>query len=176
MSPAPWMIAVTAPVFALAAWLLIRTIVSLVRAMRASVIASLPLRERVVATLPAAGVYDVAVEGRRFTRDFGGLDFALADRNGAAIPLRRSLVRPTVSSGSRVRMVLRSFQLAAPGEVALSIRGIRPQVDPDDHIVFARPIGATIVGHVLALIACAALTIGSLVATILLILRLQGRL
>ena len=168
MSPAPWWIAVTVPVCLVSVWLLIRTVRSLIRTTRASVAASVPLREQQILALPGAGHYLLYVEGKRLSRDFGGLDFALSDRSGATLPLRRTLLRTQLSSLSRVRLALRNFRVDAAGDVTLSTTGIRPEQDPENRIVIARPFGAALVAHVLALIGLSIVAIGSLVGTILL--------
>lgn len=126
MSPALWWTGLTVPAGLVSVWLGIRTVRSLIRTMRASVVASAPLRERQILPLPGAGSYDLYMEGKRLSRDFGGLDFALSDRSGATIPVRRLLLRTQVSSLSRVRLALRSFDVDAEGDVVLTTSGIRP--------------------------------------------------
>jgi hypothetical protein len=167
VSPALWWIALTVPACLVSVWLGIRTVRSLIRTTRASLVASVPLCERQTLPLPSAGDYDLYVEGKRFSRDFGGLDFALADRSGTALPMRRSLLRTQVSSGSRVRLAVRSFRVDAAGDVTLSTTGIRPAQDPENRIVIARPFRAALVAHVLALVGLSIAAIGSLVGTIL---------
>ncbi len=170
MSPALWWTGLTVPAGLVSVWLGIRTVRSLIRTTRASVVASAPLRERQILPLPGAGSYDLYVEGKRLSRDFGGLDFALSDRSGATIPMRRLLLRTQVSSLSRVRLALRSFDVGAAGDVALTTSGIRPAQDPENRIVIARPSRAALVAHLLALVGLSIAAIGSLVGTILLAL------
>ena len=168
MSPALSWIAVTVPVFLVSVWVGIRTVRSLIRTTRASVVASVPLRERQILPLPGAGHYDLYVEGKRLSRDFGGLDFALSDRSGTTLPMHRLLVRTQASSLSRVRLALRSFRVDAAGDFTLSATGIKPEQDPENRIVIARPVRAALVAHVVALIGLSIAAIGSLVGTILL--------
>jgi hypothetical protein len=167
VSPALWWIAVTVPVFLVSVWMGIRTVRSLIRTTRASVVASVPLRERQILSLPGAGDYDLYVEGKALSRDFGGLDFALSDPRGATLPMRRLLLRTQSSSLSRVRLALRSFRVDAAGDVTLSATGIAPGQDPENRIVIARPFRAALVAHVLALVGLSIAAIGSLVGTIL---------
>ena len=174
MSPAHWWIAVTVPVLLVSVWLGIRTVRSLIRTTRASVVASVPLRARQTLSLPGAGRYDLYVEGKRLSRDFGGLDFALSDRSGTALPMRRLLLRTQSSSLSRVRLALRSFRADAAGDLTLSATGIDPGQDPENRIVIARPLRAALAAHVLALVGLSIAAIGSLVATILLALSAGG--
>ena len=72
MSPALWWIAVTVPVFLVSVWMGIRTVRSLIRTTRASVVASVPLRERQILSLPGAGDYDLYVEGKEALFDVDG--------------------------------------------------------------------------------------------------------
>lgn len=167
MSPALSWIAVMVPVFLVSVWLGIRTVRSLIRTTRASVVASVPLRERQILSLPAAGDYDLYVEGKPLSRDFGGLDFALSDRSGTALPMHRLLLRTHASSLSRVRLALRSFRVDAAGDVSLSASGLEPDQDPENRIVIARPFRAALVAHVGALVGLSIAAIGSLVGTIL---------
>jgi hypothetical protein len=113
------------------------------------------------------GDYDLYVEGKPLSRDFGGLDFALSDPSGATLPMRRLLLRTQSSSLSRVRLALRSFRVEAAGDVTLSATGIAPGQDPENRIVIARPFRAALVAHVLALVGLSIAAIGSLVGTIL---------
>lgn len=174
MTPDPWWIAVSAPVFLLAVGLLIRIARSLIRTTRGSIVASLPLRERQVVALPSAGDFDLYVEGKRFSCDFAGLDFALADATGADVPLQGSLVRTQVSSGSRVRLKVRSLRAPGAGDFTLAVTGIQPEQDPENRLVVARPFGAALVAHILGLIAVGLLVIASLGATIALVLYARG--
>ena len=137
--------------------------------MRDSVVASIPLRAEQRFALPHAGTYDLYVEGVRFRRDFGGVDFALADPAGAVVNLRPVLFRTTVSAVSRVRLLLRRFTAPGAGTFTLRITGIKPDQDPENRIVFATPVTARMVLHILAIIALGMLLLGSLIASVLLV-------
>lgn len=164
-----WLVAAVAA-FLIAALLLARTIRSLIRTMRGSLVASVPLLAEQQFPLPQAGTYDLYVEGMRFSRDFGALDFALSDSAGAPVPLQRILFRTTVSSVSRVRLLLRRFTAPGAGTFTLRTTGIRPDQNPENRIVFAMPVTARMVLHILAIIALAMLAIASLVGSILMLL------
>ena len=164
-----WLVAAVA-LFLIAAFLLARTIRSLIRTMRGSVVASIPLRDVQTFSLPHPGPYDLYVEGTRFSRDFGALEFALSDPAGAPVPLQRILFRTTVSSVSRVRLLLRRFAAPGAGTFTLRITGIKPDQTPENRIVFATPVTARMVLHILAIITLAMLAIASLVGSILMLI------
>ncbi len=162
----PHWLALTVPLLALSVWLVVRTALSLTRRVRSSVVARAPLSERQSLTLPDSGSYDLFVEGRRMSRDFGGLDFAMSDREGRAVPMSGVAARTVVNGVSRVRLQLRSFHLSSPGVVTLTIAGIKPGSDPGNRIVIGRPFTGALVSHVVALVALGLLTIASLAASI----------
>jgi hypothetical protein len=165
----PYWLALTVPLFVVSVWLVIRTALSLTRRVRGSVVASVPLLERQSLTLPDSGAYALFVEGKRMSRDFGGLDFSMEDRDGRGVPMHAAVVRTSVSGFSRVRLQVRSFYLSSPGSVTLHIVGIRPISDPENRIVIGRPFTGALVAHVLALIALGLLTIAALGASITLL-------
>ena len=156
-----WLVAAVA-LFLIAAGLLGWTIRSLTRTMRGSVVGSRPVPDAQTFSLPHPGACDLYVEGRRFSRDFGALEFALSDPAGAAVILRSVRFRTTVSGASRVRLHLRSFKVVEAGDFTLRITGIKPHQDPENRIVFATPVTARMVLHILALIALGVLTMASL--------------
>lgn len=173
MSPHLW-IALTIPVGLVSAFLLARSIGALVRVVRGSVVLTVPVDTLQNLPIAEPGPYQLGVEGRRFSRDFGGMGFELHSPQGGLVPLHRMLARTSVSSFSRSRLTLQSFDAGEVGTYRLSVRGIRPDQDPDNRIVLSRPMGGAMVGLILAIIATAALTIGSLVGTVLLLV-LPGR-
>jgi hypothetical protein len=61
-----------------------------------------------------------------------------------------------------VRLHLRSFKVVEAGDFTLRITGIKPRQDPENRIVFATPVTARMVLHILALIALGVLTMASL--------------
>lgn len=148
--------------FLIAAAVLGWTIRSLIRTMRGSVVAAIPLRDVQTFSLPQPGALDLYVEGTRFSRDFGSVEFALSDPAGAAVNLQSVWFRTTISGASRVRLHLRSFKVVEAGDFTLRITGIKPYQDPANRIVFATPVRARMVLHVLALIALGILTMASL--------------
>jgi hypothetical protein len=162
MKLGPAWLALTVPVFAIAVVLLVLTIRSLIDVMRGSVVASVPLRTEIRIALPHAGDYDLYVEGAFMSRDFGALEFSLADSSGAPVALHPVLFRTRVSSFSRVRLQLRHFQAAGAGTFTLRVTGIRENQDPENRIVIASPVTARMVLHILAIIGLAILSIAAL--------------
>ena len=173
MTPRLW-IALTIPVGLVSIVLLARSIRALVRLVRGSVVAWLPVEPVQAFRLDAPGPYQLGVEGTRFSRAFADLDFDLRSPRGDTLSLPPVLVRTSVNSMTRSRLTLRSFDAPEPGSYHLTIRGIRSDHDPNDRIVITHPIGGSMVGLILAIIATAFLTIGSLVGTVLLLV-LPGR-
>jgi hypothetical protein len=140
---------------------------SLMRALRASVVASLPLQVEQTIELPATGTYDLYVEGTRFSADFRHLAFELHGAGGAPVPVRPALFRFLVAGLKRVRLKLAGFAAPAPGSYLLRLTGIRPDQDPANRIVVATPVAAKVAAHVLAIVALSALSVGSLVIALL---------
>lgn len=140
---------------------------SLVRTLRASVVASLPLQLEQKIDLPGAGAYELFVEGTRFSADFRSVEFQLWDAGGASVPVRPALFRVLVSGLKRVRLKLAGFEAPAPGRYLVRVTGIRPDQDPGNRIVVATPVAAKVVAHVLAMIALSVLAIGSLLIALL---------
>lgn len=173
MSPYLW-VALTVPAFFISAWLLAKSISSLVRLVRGSVVLSVPVTPVQSLRLEQAGPYQLGVEGNRFSRDFGDLDFELRSPHGDSMALPAILVRTSVNGLTRSRLTLRSFEADEPGNYQLTVRGIGPSQNADNRIVISRPIGGSMVGLILAIIATGALTLGSLVGTVLLLV-LPGR-
>ena len=155
----------TVPVFVVSAWMLLRTVQNLTRTVRGSVVNTIPVADRQIVRFERPGDYDLYIEGRRGS-DLAGLDFRLSDSAGHTIKLHGNLLRTTVSGISHVRMKLRTFDLPQAGQYELIVSGIRAP-NPEHRIVFSRPVSGSIVGYILDLIALAALTIGSLVGSVL---------
>lgn len=163
-------LALTVPVFVVAVVLLVLTVRSLIDVMRGSVVTSMPLRSEIRIALPRAGDYDLYVEGAFLSRDFGALEFSLADASGAPVALHPVLFRTRVSSFSRVRLQLRHFEVAGAGTFMLRVTGIRENQDAENRIVIASPVTAKMVLHILAIIALAMLSIASLGGSVVLAL------
>jgi len=166
MLPRSWLF-VTVPVFAAAAVALAKVIASLVRAVRAARVATVPLAPEARVRLETTGPLELAMEGRRFSRDFAGITFTLHRVDvGQEVPLRRLLFRTQVSGIDRVRLSLYALEVPVPGEYFLRVENLG-EVAADSAVVFVRPLGMTVVAYVLALIALGAALIGSIVVTAL---------
>jgi len=166
----PW-IALFVPVFSIAVALIIKVVRALVRQVRRSLVAAVPLVPEQRVVLEAAGALVLAGEGRRLSTDFARLRFALTgEANGAPVPLRPVLVRTVVSGVSRVRVSLQHLALPAPGAYRLRVDGIPPRPDPASRLVFARPFGAALPLRIVALVLLGQAAIGSVVLTVLALL------
>ena len=159
-----WLL-LTLPVAVVAIGLLSWTVLSLVRTVRKSVVASVPVREQQLVTFDKGGNFALGVEGDIGSR-LGGLQFSLLSGGGATVQLHRILVRTKVSSFSRARVELYSFTLSSPGTYTLRVDGLEsPTNNGSDAIVFTRRFQGTLVAHILALIVLGAAFIGSIVVS-----------
>jgi hypothetical protein len=161
-----WLFA-TVPAFIAAAVLLAKVIARLVRVVRASRLVAVPLAPETRVHLDATGRLELAVEGRRFSRDFAGVNFSLSRADtGTEVPLSRVLLPTEVSGFSRVRLSLYGFQCPEPADYVLRADGLRDP-SPDSAVVFVRPLGPKFVLYVLGLIVLGAILIGSVVLSAL---------
>ena len=159
-----WLL-LTVPVAVVAIGLLSWTVLSLVRSVRRSVVASVPVRDQQQVTFDRGGDFAFGLEGE-IGRSLGGLQFSLTGASRATVPLHRILVRTRVSSLSRARVELYSFTLPSRGAYTLRINGLDPSTDNgSDAIVFTRRFQGTLVAHILALIVLGAALIGSIVVS-----------
>lgn len=166
--PSRQWLALLVPVFGLGAWLLFRSIRSLLHTTRGSIVVALPSVARQPFTLPEGGDFTLMVEGRRFSRDFAKADFAITDSAGRTVPLSVVLVRTSVNSLGRARLSLRAFSAQA-GSYTLAVTGLPNDQDPDNRLIVSRPIGGAIVLHVLAIVVSGIFVIASLVGSIILL-------
>lgn len=173
MTYSRWVFA-TAPGFVVSAVLLAWSIRGLLRTLSGATVAAAPLTEVTAFELPAAGDYEIYLEGRIGTTDFRGLDMALADASGRAIRPDTVLFRAHVNSFSRSRLSLRAFTAPGPGSYRLTFSGLRAGGSPDNRVVISRPVRGSMVLHILAIVVCGILTIGTLIGSILLVV-LPGR-
>jgi hypothetical protein len=162
-------LALTLPLFCLSAVLLTRTIRGLVGATRDAVILDLPVVRTQEITLPEGGRLQLSVETRRGSTGFRSLDYRLVAATGEAVALQPVPVPTTVSSIARVRVPVRTFVSPGPGRLTLEVTGGGAFPD-DDRLMITRPIGGPVVVHVLSLVVLAAVTIGSLVASVLVVM------
>jgi hypothetical protein len=159
-----WLL-LTLPVAVVAIALLSWTVLRLVRTVRKSVVASVPVREQQQVTFDKSGDFALSLEADIGSR-LGGLQFSLLSGGGATVPLHRILVRTKVSSFSRARVELYSFTLSSPGTFTLRVEGLEPaDSNGSDAIVFTRRFQGTLVTHILALIVLGAAFIGSIVVS-----------
>lgn len=165
---------VTAPGFVVSAVLLAWSIRGLLRTLSGATVASAPLAEVTRFELPAGGDYEIYLEGRIGTTDFRGVDMTLADGSGRAVRTDPIVFRTHVNSLSRARLSLRSFTAPAPGAYQLTFQGLRAGASPDNRVVISRPVRGSMVLHILAIVVCGILTIGTLIGSILLVV-LPGR-
>ncbi|MDQ2767704.1 MAG: hypothetical protein M3Y30_11165 [Gemmatimonadota bacterium] len=161
-----WLL-LTIPVAIAAIVLLSWTIASLLRTVRGSVIATVPMQAEQRVDINSSGDFAINIESPLLTRRPTNLRFALSGADSEArIALYPILLQTDVTSMSRSRMELYSFTIFAAGAYKLRIDGLDPAVDYSrDAILITRQFRGALVLHVLALIACGAVLIGSLVVS-----------
>ncbi len=170
MKPLSRWVFVSAPAVVVAGILLALTIRSLLRTLRSSVVATLPLASGQAVRFDAPGTYDLYGEANFGSANFSGLDFAMTDSDGRDVPMHAVTFRTVVRTMSGVRLQLRSFEIPRAATYTLRVTDAADR-SGDIRVVVGRPVQARVVAHILALVVLGAATIGSLVATALLIAR-----
>jgi len=165
-----WLL-LTAPAALAAALLLWKTIASLVRTVRESVVASLPVRAEQRVAIEHPGELALDLEVPFLTRRPTGLSFTVRrEGDSMPIPLRPIIIRTESSSFSRSRLELYALTIPSAGAYSLRIDGLDPSADYSaTSVVFARRYGGALVLHILALIVLGATLIGSIVFSALLL-------
>lgn len=155
------------PVAVVAAAALAWTVRSLVRTVRGAVVLTVPPLPEQTIRFEAPGEYALNIEADSLSAVVAGLRFSLLDeQRGTELDLRKAIMRTRVSSFSRARLELYVVTIAQPGSYLLRVEGAGESLSASHpSIVFTRRFHVALVLHVLALIACGALVVGSLVAT-----------
>ena len=144
----------------------------LARFTRETVVASLPVIAEQSLLLPSDDRYAVFMHGKFGDRGFGDLRFVVTDDVGRELRVAPASMRTTASSlEGTVRLELFSFSARAGRHVIRTV-GIDPSRDyRNTRVVIGRARGSQVVARIIALVIAGALTVGSLVATGLLIAR-----
>jgi hypothetical protein len=142
----------------------------LVRFTRDTIVASLAVIPEQSLLLPSDDRYAVFMQGKFGDRGFGDLRFVVTDDTGRELRLAPAYMRTTASSlDGTVRLELFSFSARAGRHVVRTV-GIDPNRDyRNTRVVIGRARGGQLVARIIALVIAGALTVGSLVATGLLI-------
>ena len=150
------------------------SIARLLRVLRASILARLPVVPEQDVRFAAAGTAILCIEQPHLGTAFAGVDFAMRDDDGHDVPSAPIVFRSKVSGFSRVRLSVRAFEIPRAGRYRLTASGIAPGRDmSQSSLVFARPFAGAMVLCILGI------TLGgmALVAGIVLAsLRLAGKL
>jgi hypothetical protein len=165
-------LAVSIPLFAVGIVAVVRLALGLVRFAREGAIASLPVIAEQSLLLPDTDRYAVSMQGKFGEREFGELRFVVTDADGRELRLAPTYTRTTVSSlDGTARRDLFSFSARAGRHVIRTV-GIDPGRDyRTSRLVIGRARGRQLVVRIVALLLAGALTVGSLVASLLLIVR-----
>jgi hypothetical protein len=155
----------TIPVAIVAIALLALAARSLIRTVRAAVVATVPVRAEQQLVIGSDGDFALDLEAPLLGRVPTTMRFYLShSASQSPVTLYPIAFRTEVSSMSRARLELYSFRLPAPGTYTLRIDGIDPSVDYSRHAVLItrRYVGALVL-HVLALVALGVVLIGMMV-------------
>jgi hypothetical protein len=144
------------------------TIVRLVAVVRASVIVRLPAIAEQDVTFAEAGPVVLCIEQPQLSGALSGVDFAMRDGFGHDVPSTPIIFRTKVAGFSRVRLSVRSFEIAHAGRYRLIANGIASgQANPSAAIVFARPFAGAMVLWILGIVLGGFGLIGGIVLTAL---------
>jgi len=165
-------LALTVPLFAIGVAVIVRLALGLVRFTREGVVASLPVIPEQSLVLPHNGRYAVSVHGKFGEPGLGDLRFVVTDDANREMRVVPAYARTTVSSlDGTTRRELFSFSARA-GRHVVRVVGIDPSRDyRTSRVVIGRARGGQLVVRVIALVVVGAVTVGSLVASLLLIAR-----
>jgi hypothetical protein len=148
----------------------IRRLVALVRS---SILVRVPVLAEQEVPLAAAGTVVLCIEAPHFSTAFAGLDFSMRDPAGRDVRSAPIVFRTKVSGLSRVRLAVRSFEIARAGRYQLLAQGIAPGRDLSDAaLVLTRPFAAAMVAWILGIVLGG---IGLVGGTVLTSLRLAGQ-
>ena len=146
----------------------------LVAVVRSSILVRVPVLAEQDVTLAQAGTVVLCIEAPHFGTQFAGVDFAMRDSAGRDVPSAPIVFRAKVSGFSRVRLSVRSFDIARPGRYRLVANGIAPGRDMSEAaVVLTRPFVGAMVLWILGTTLGGMALIGG---TVLTSLRLAGKL
>ena len=145
--------------------LLVGSIRNLIRMLKASELARLPLREEQTLNFSEAGPVVLCMEGPMLSRRFAHLSFALQTEFGEDVPGSKHWFRGKSSGFSKARIQLQTHRLPHPGRYRLRIESLgEPQPNDAEHaIVFTKPHLAATVGYILSILLASWLLIGGIV-------------
>jgi hypothetical protein len=165
-----WLLA-TVPMIFVGAFLVVKLAMGLVRSTREAVVASLPVLAEQSVVIPADDRYAILVQGKLGERGLGDLKFSVAsERDARALTVTPVYVRSSATSlDGTVRLELYSFAATA-GRYAVRVVGMDPARDyGHNRVVIARRSRGQLAVRIVALVLTSILTLGSIVATSLLI-------
>jgi hypothetical protein len=173
-SPIPIATPLLVAIAVIGAIVLVVSIAKLLAVVRGSVLARLPTLAEQDVSIASPGTVVLCIEAPHFGAHFAGVDFAMRDDAGREVPSVPIVFRTKVSGFSRVRLSVRSFEIARAGRYRLLAHGIAPGHDMSDTaLVLARPFTGAVVGWILGIVLGGIALIGSGVLTAL---RFAGKL
>jgi hypothetical protein len=152
-SPIPIATPLLVAIAVIGAIVLVVSIARLLAVVRGSVLARLPTLAEQAVPIASPGTVVLCIEAPHFGTHFAGVDFAMRDDAGREVPSVPIVFRAKVSGFSRVRLSVRSFEIARAGRYRLLARGIAPGRDMSDTaLVLARPFTGAMVGWILGIV------------------------
>ena len=165
-----WLL-LTVPMIFIGAFLIVKLAMGLVRSTREAVVASLPVVVEQSVVIPSDDRYAILVQGKLGERGLGDLKFSVAsERDARELSVSPVYVRSSATSlDGTVRLELYSFAASA-GRHTVRIVGMDPARDyRHNRIVIARRSRGQLAVRIVALVLTSIVTLGSIVATSLLI-------
>lgn len=153
------------PVFGLGVFLIVKSILRVIRLSKENLLLSVPLLASQEIELAETGTVALWAEGPLFSPRFIGAGFELRDDVGLPVASRRNFPPVTSSGFSRGRLLARYFKISHPGRYTLLVTLKKPSASDDSEycLLFMRPYLLQVVGCILGILLGALLTIGSLV-------------
>ncbi len=158
---------------------MIKTILHLLRSTRAAVVATVPIRAEQQVVFGSAGGHVLNFEAPLHARRSVSINRTLPLNLNYelsrveppyAVPLLFTRSDVYVNSMTRSRTQLFTFGPPSAGAYTLRMNGIDPSVEYSQYAFsISRPIGFTIVSHVIAILLLALASLGSIIVTSLLI-------
>jgi hypothetical protein len=165
-----WLL-LTIPMIGIGAYAIVKLAMGLVRSTREAVVASLPVVIEQSVIIPSDDRYAIMLQGKLGERGLNDLKFSVtSERDGREVPISPVYVRSSATSlDGTVRLELYSFAATA-GRYAVRTLGMDAARDyGHNRVIIARRSRGQLAVRIVGLVLCSIVTLGSVVATSLLI-------
>jgi hypothetical protein len=166
----PLLMALSIGAMPLGAALLYFTIARIVRLLRESEVARMPVAAESEVTFNAPGTYVLHVEQPRFSMAMLGATFVLRDAaTGVEVRSSPVILRTTSSGFSTASVSVRNFEIERAGAFRFLVNGVDPAGDVSHvRLIFTRPYAAELLVLIFGTVLAGACLIGGLVFAALL--------